>query len=213
MEQSLSSLASEIWQWPKEINLTANEEADPRSSSIRSDILISNEVVLPQVEVVVNPSATMIDVPEEFNQAFWREANINEETLKAKVHKVVLWEVKDQINIKKGEEVVIHLTEELRNWIDEVNTFKMEMGNLTTLNEVLLMEKKRTVNKVLDYAKSKANIIQIELTILNKKFHNLNSVKKDVFAQCTWERKEKEKLQVIMEELKLTQQEKLEGTK
>lgn len=89
----------------------------------------------------------------------------------------------------------------------------MEMGNLTTLNEVLLMEKKRTVNKVLDYAKSKANIIQIELTILNKKFHNLNSVKKDIFAQCTWERKEKEKLQVIMEELKLTQQGKLEGTK
>lgn len=80
----------------------------------------------------------------------------------------------------------------------------MDMKNLTILNEEQLMEKNRTANKQLEDAKSKAHTIQIELTTLNKELHNLSSKKKDVLSLCMWERKEDEKLRVMMEELKLT---------
>ena len=201
MERSFTSPLFEVRQRPREIDTMSSGGAGPSSPSIRSNTSIPIEEMLPQIDPVANPSVT---AQQGFNQAFWTEENANEETLREKLRGSVLREVQQRINIKKGEDAVIQLTGELRNRVDEVSKLKTEVENLTALNEELLAEKKKNCDEELEDAEARAKTLQLELTALNKEFHELNTRKKDISAQCTWERKEKEKLQVMIEELKRT---------
>lgn len=70
------------------------------------------------------------------------------------------------------------------------------------LNKELLEEKNNIYNKKMVEAQGKVTILQFDLTALDEDFESLNTLEKGISEQCTEERKEKEKLQVAIKELK-----------
>ena len=120
--------------------------------------------------------------------------------LKKKLHQQVTENIKHQITITKGKVNEINLKKELDARIEEIAKLKEEKGNLIKISEELLEES--TPNKKLEEAQSKAKKLQLDLIAQSNEFQKLNTLKTDISSQCTWERKEKERLQEEIKVLK-----------